>query len=87
MSNESATREYRIGESRWQIIVNLLDETGILKLGQHLLYADGNEPPQLEGVYIIRNDGTRTHIHKPGEFVEVHPGDILCNGDERVLLT
>ncbi len=87
MSNESAPREYYIGEPYRQIIVNLLDEVGILKPGQHLLYAAGNEPPQLEGVYIIRNDGTKTHIRKPGELVEVHPGDILCNGDERVLLT
>ena len=86
MSNESPALEYHIGTPRQEIIINLLVYAGI-PADARFLHAPGVSTTPLENIYIVRADGKKIPVYHPGAFVQVYPGDMLCNGDKRVLLT
>lgn len=60
------TKEHHIGASRTMSIANLLAEAGIGQEAQRILHPACERSPDLEDVEIIRADGSREPVYRPG---------------------
>lgn len=66
--------------------MNLLSDAGI-PADAKFLHTRGVFTTPLENIYIVKADGKKIPVYHTGALVQVQPGDTLCKGDKRVLLT